>query len=99
MFEASGELSSTVNESTSFVSRYGGEEFTVLLPDTEYQEAFTLTEKLRCQIEATQIPHEGSPVHQYVTISAGVASVVPEEGSVTDQSGGSGSATSQPSLS
>ena len=51
------------------VCRYGGEEFAILLTQTNAQQAFTIAEKLRRQIENWQFP--GVP--RSITISAGVA--------------------------
>ncbi len=47
-------VSGCIRES-DFVGRYGGEEFTALLPDTSLQGGATLAEKLRATIEQTEI--------------------------------------------
>lgn len=55
-----------------FVSRYGGEEFTVILPATSATEACALAEELRLHLENS--PFTGlAPSPAYITISAGVA--------------------------
>ncbi|CAN5851372.1 hypothetical protein BH20ACI4_BH20ACI4_12890 [soil metagenome] len=48
--------------------RYGGEEFSILLPQTTSEEAHTIAERIRQKIETTQFPH------RKVTISIGIAS-------------------------
>ncbi|OAI10596.1 diguanylate cyclase response regulator [Methylomonas lenta] len=53
--------------------RYGGEEFTVILPDTNSQGASIVAESIRQAIFAQQIPHSGSKVAVYVSLSLGVA--------------------------
>ncbi|MCS7066828.1 MAG: diguanylate cyclase [Fimbriimonadales bacterium] len=53
------------------VTRYGGEEFAILLPNTDLKEAIRVAERLRQQIAATQNPH--API----TASFGVASYQP----------------------
>ncbi|NVK22323.1 MAG: GGDEF domain-containing protein [Kangiellaceae bacterium] len=53
------------------VGRLGGEEFMLLLPHTNAQQAFELTEKLRHQYENMAHLHEGEAV--YNTFSAGIA--------------------------
>jgi diguanylate cyclase (GGDEF)-like protein len=62
-----------------FVSRYGGEEFTVLLPDYDAKEAAKLAEQVRTHFEKT--PFAGlSSGPAYVTLSAGL-STFPDNGS------------------
>ena len=63
--------------------RYGGEEFVLLLPNTEAHTIVVLAEKIRESIESMEIPHEFSGVSQYVTVSIGVASVIPEVGQLS----------------
>lgn len=60
-----------------FVARYGGEEFAVILPETDASGAMMVAEKIRAAVEALQIPHARSPIHSYVTVSAGVAACIP----------------------
>lgn len=55
-----------------FLARWGGEEFLILLPATEFDEAFIVAEKLRFAVEA-----ETHPIAGTVTVSAGVADVSP----------------------
>lgn len=59
------------------VMRYGGEEFAVLLPETDGRGAGLLAEKIRSAVEALAIPHAGSETGKVVTVSAGVASAGP----------------------
>ena len=51
-------------------SRFGGEEFTVLLPDTNKEIAWTVAERLRCMVESMKVTWE--PPLPQVTISLGV---------------------------
>lgn len=53
-----------------FISRFGGEEFTMLLPDTNKHSAFKVAEKLRCLIEESQLNVNGAPLS--ITISCGI---------------------------
>ncbi|MBZ4194451.1 MAG: diguanylate cyclase [Candidatus Contendobacter sp.] len=62
------------------VARYGGEEFIVLLPDTVLDGAAYLAEKIRIAVEKRAIPHEVSDISPYVTISLGVAGIIPDPG-------------------
>lgn len=57
-----------------YVFRLGGEEFGVICNVTQSQDAETLANITREQVEALQLPHTGNP-HRVVTISSGVAFV------------------------
>ncbi|MDP2324095.1 MAG: sensor domain-containing diguanylate cyclase [Gammaproteobacteria bacterium] len=52
--------------------RYGGEEFTIVLPDTSSELAVARAESLRQAIASLSVEHDGQPLVQ-VTISAGIA--------------------------
>ncbi len=56
------------------VSRYGGEEFLVILPRTDQAQALAEAERLRENINTLMLPHVASPTH-YLTISIGVATL------------------------
>ncbi|EIC23179.1 GGDEF domain-containing protein [Thiorhodovibrio frisius] len=58
--------------------RYGGEEFLMLLPNTDIQGAAITAERLRSAVEALAIKHAKSDV-RYVTMSFGVAAAIPQE--------------------
>jgi len=60
-------------------ARYGGEEFVVILSNTNCQNATTLAEKICRTVEQLSIPHSSSKVKDIVTISVGVATVVPDK--------------------
>ncbi|MDR2135464.1 MAG: sensor domain-containing diguanylate cyclase [Treponema sp.] len=53
-------------------SRFGGEEFTVLLPDTDKEAAWLVSERVRNAVEEMQVPWE--PSLPQVTISLGICS-------------------------
>ncbi|NEP46964.1 MAG: GGDEF domain-containing protein, partial [Okeania sp. SIO2H7] len=59
------------------VARYGGEEFAIILPNTVAKDAVKVAEKIQCELYKLKIDHRTSSVSQYVTLSMGVASVVP----------------------
>ena len=58
-----------------FVSRYGGEEFICILPNTNFDGAMLLAEKIRGDICKLAIPHIASSVSNYLTVSIGVQTV------------------------
>lgn len=51
--------------------RYGGEEFAILLPDTDIGNAKLLADRLRCMIAETEIQNDGGNFN--VTLSIGIA--------------------------
>lgn len=58
-------------------SRYGGDEFIAVLPQTTLTEALALAEDMRQAILDAKIFHLYSSISDYVTITLGVASLVP----------------------
>ncbi len=61
------------------VCRYGGEEFALILPQTEKKEAFLIAERLRMDIEKHVFSHEDIFPAKKLTVSLGIASF-PEDG-------------------
>jgi diguanylate cyclase (GGDEF)-like protein/PAS domain S-box-containing protein len=59
------------------VARYGGEEFVALLPDTDVDGACAVAETMRAVVESLNLLHQASPLLNHVTISLGVACIVP----------------------
>lgn len=72
--EALGECA---NRSSDLAARYGGEEFALILPDTDSEGARAVGERLLANVTARAIPHGASSVGPIVSISAGVASLIP----------------------
>jgi diguanylate cyclase (GGDEF)-like protein len=73
-------LVSALHRPVDMVARYGGEEFTVVLPDTDLKGAEMLANRMKENILAMAIPHSSSPTGRFVTISAGVSTMVPRPG-------------------
>ena len=63
--------------SADVASRYGGEEFCILLPQTPLTEAGVIAERIRERIEHTNYPHARTQPLGAVTISIGVATFSP----------------------
>lgn len=61
------------------VARYGGEEFAVILPVTGKKNAVFIAEKIRQTLEKKAIAHTKSSVAPFVTLSLGVATVIPDD--------------------
>ncbi len=67
-----------------FVCRYGGEEFTIILPQTVKKEAFLIAERLRLDIENHSFVHEEILPQKKLTVSLGLATF-PEGGQTPSQ--------------
>lgn len=61
------------------MGRYGGEEFIVILPKTDKEQALTFAKKIAEKIESLSIPHTQNDSYPYVTISCGVTTMVPDD--------------------
>lgn len=65
-------------------ARYGGEEFVVVLPETGTIGALHVAERICTMVRELQIEHVGSTVYPVVTMSIGLASMVPDREHDTD---------------
>ena len=72
-------LKKTCKRTSDFAARYGGEEFVLVLPDTESEGAKIIAEKIRQMILEKSIAHVSSEVKKIVTMSFGVATLVPDK--------------------
>nr|GFD55124.1 hypothetical protein [Tanacetum cinerariifolium] len=64
-------MSALFSRSGELVARLGGEEFAVLLPGQNRQQALDSAERLRELLENQKLPHSASAVSPYVTLSIG----------------------------
>jgi diguanylate cyclase (GGDEF)-like protein/PAS domain S-box-containing protein len=70
-------LSESASRARDFFARFGGEEFVLVLPETDEKSAKKIAERCRSLIFKEQIPHEKSDVSHVLTISMGVGTIVP----------------------
>ncbi len=73
-------LQKCVHRPGDILARYGGEEFAIILPETTLEAAREVAEKCRQAVQDVAIEHTGNTGFGVVTISMGVACMVPEEG-------------------
>ncbi|MDJ0660040.1 MAG: GGDEF domain-containing protein [Crocosphaera sp.] len=66
----------TVQNSSNIVARYGGDEFTILLPNTDIEGAKSIANKIAQEIRKLAIPHPISNVSKYLTVSMGISSII-----------------------
>ena len=71
-------LAASVTRPTDLVARCGGEEFAAVLPCTDSAGAINLAEQMRTGVLAQGLEHAHSGTHNHVTISLGVATLVPQ---------------------
>ncbi|NLT56514.1 MAG: GGDEF domain-containing protein [Actinomycetales bacterium] len=69
-------LERAVRAPEDLACRYGGEEFAVVLPDSDVTEALAVADRFRDLLAEASIPHGASPVASVVTASIGVAVTV-----------------------
>lgn len=77
-----GAISAELRSNDDRAVRFGGEEFLVLLPDTELPVALAIAERMRRAVEEVGIPHPGRILQGSITASFGVG-VALVGGSVT----------------
>jgi len=71
-------LESWLRRPADLAARFGGEEFTAILPVTPPEGAAMVGEEIRAAIEALRIEHSGSTVGSHLTVSVGAASIMPQ---------------------
>ncbi|BAY47077.1 diguanylate cyclase with PAS/PAC and GAF sensors [Scytonema sp. HK-05] len=75
-------INCSVKRPADLVTRYGGEEFAVILPNTDQTGAVHVAITIQNQVRQLQLDHIGSSVADYVTVSIGIASTVPTDKSL-----------------
>ncbi len=58
-------------------ARIGGEEFALILPETDAEAARKIAERCLRSVENLKVPHEGSAIGAFVTVSMGLATITP----------------------
>jgi diguanylate cyclase (GGDEF)-like protein len=65
---------------SDLAARYGGEEFAIIMPNTDQKSARKVTERLRGAVRDLRVKHGAPGAGPFVTMSIGVASVIPPLG-------------------
>jgi diguanylate cyclase (GGDEF)-like protein len=66
-----------VNRSSDSICRYGGEEFALIMPNTDVEKAIQVVNKVMKALADLRIKHDTSPTDDIVTMSYGIYSVIP----------------------
>ncbi|MEC0213962.1 diguanylate cyclase [Paenibacillus ehimensis] len=82
-------IASTANavllQQSHFIARYGGEEFACVLTEVGAEEAYEWAESIRMAVERLALPYKQSDASQYVTVSLGLATLVPDASAPPEQ--------------
>lgn len=73
-------LQANITRPHDLLARYGGEEFAAILPNTPLVGAEKKARKLEQAIRELHIPNTASTASEFVTISLGVATIIPAQG-------------------
>jgi diguanylate cyclase (GGDEF)-like protein/PAS domain S-box-containing protein len=72
-------LSQAVTRTRDLIARFGGEEFVIVLPETDAVAAKTIAERCQHLIQQANIQHRQSQVANVLTISLGVNTIIPSQ--------------------
>jgi diguanylate cyclase (GGDEF)-like protein len=72
-------IATGITRPADVAARYGGEEFAILLPNTHSAGAIVVADRIRQQLAQLALPHAQSAISDRVTISLGIATIVPVE--------------------
>lgn len=70
-------LGTACNRAVDMAARMGGEEFSVLLPNTPMEGAVDIAQRIARLLVARGVAHAASEVAEYLTVSIGIASIHP----------------------
>ncbi|MDK2979983.1 MAG: hypothetical protein PWQ55_330 [Chloroflexota bacterium] len=78
--QVSQTIQKMINRPFDVAARYGGEEFAIILPETCVDGALKVARAIQAAIAKQQIPHSCSPAKSIVSLSFGLACMLPQEG-------------------
>ena len=73
-------IAKQVHRPSDVVARYGGEEFALILPNTSAKDAADIAARVCKRVETLEIEHQASETSNFVTLSVGVAGMLPKSG-------------------
>jgi len=78
--QIAGVLAGVASRPDDLASRFGGEEFALLLPVTDFDGLKKVVTNLLAGVQGLAIPHDASETAKSVTVSVGAVALVPEIG-------------------
>lgn len=72
-------IKDSLHRSEDIVGRYGGEEFLVIMPNVNSEGAIKIAKRIEYGIESLNITHNYNDDKSRLTVSMGVASIIPSE--------------------
>jgi diguanylate cyclase (GGDEF)-like protein len=70
-------IRAAIKRPEDLATRYGGEEFAIILPRTSSIGATEVAKRIQANIAELKIPHTNSSVNLYITLSFGIATITP----------------------
>ena len=77
--QVAGAISRVLKRPADLAARYGGEEFAVILPNINASGAVHVADAIHKEVQQLLVPHATSSVSEYVTLSVGVSSTIPQK--------------------
>jgi diguanylate cyclase (GGDEF)-like protein len=77
LVETTKAIASVLRDNMDVICRYGGEEFLVILSNTNISVADRVADRIKTAVNSLAIKHEYSEVAGYITVSQGIYSAVP----------------------
>ena len=71
-------IQAVIKRPSDAAARYGGEEFALILSNTDSAGAVAVAREIREAVERLGIPHAASPIKDTVSLSCGVATIIPD---------------------
>jgi diguanylate cyclase (GGDEF)-like protein/PAS domain S-box-containing protein len=72
-----GELRQIATRPADLIARYGGDEFVLVLPETDPEGAVCIAKQIQMAVQWLDIPNPGSPISSRLTVSQGIATAWP----------------------
>lgn len=84
LVQVAAALRRSAGRTHDLVTRYGGEEFAILLPQLDVSGAECVARRLQDELARLAIAHAASPTAPHLTLSMGLASLVPQDAQGAD---------------